>query len=174
MSLANSPLATEADICYNPFAIATMAFLKTLETKGSNQGRYQWKKFFLLELYRRGLSRETILVLFEFIGIIMALPEELDQALYDEIRQTSEDKQMSILAIAERKGREEGMHLVREMISDVLEIKFGAAGMNLLNRIAQINDLAALQKIRLAVKQAQSLEQAERMILDISTNDHKD
>jgi len=42
----------------NPFAIVTMAFLKTVETQGNDQERYQWKKHFLLELYRRGMSRE--------------------------------------------------------------------------------------------------------------------
>jgi len=30
----------------NPFAIATMAFFKTVETKGNNQKRYQWKKHY--------------------------------------------------------------------------------------------------------------------------------
>jgi len=43
----------------NPFAIVTMAFLKTVETQGNDPERYQWKKRFLLELYHRGMSRET-------------------------------------------------------------------------------------------------------------------
>lgn len=42
----------------NPFALATMAFLKTVETQGNAQKRYKWKKHFLLEMYRRGMSRE--------------------------------------------------------------------------------------------------------------------
>jgi hypothetical protein len=98
----------------NPFAIATMAFLKTVETQGNDQERYQWKKHFLLELYHRGLSRETIVALYEFIGVIMALPETRDEELIEEIKQTTEETQMSILAIAERKGREEGLEKGRE------------------------------------------------------------
>jgi hypothetical protein len=164
----------------NPFAIATMAFLKTVETQGSDQERYQWKKHFLLELYRRGLSRETVVALYEFISVIMALPEAKDEELYEEIEQTSEEKQMSILAIAERKGlekgrveglekgREEGLEkgrlLVREMIADILEIKFGVAGLELFDAVKQVTDLDALREIRLGLKQAQSVAEAETLI----------
>jgi len=145
----------------NPFAIATMAFLKTVETKGNNQKRYQWKKHFLLELYRRGMSRETIVALYDFIGVIMALPKTKDEKLYDEIKQTPEEKQMSVLAIAERVGREEGL---KEAISDILEIKFGVTGLRLFNRVKQITDIAVLQKIRAGLKQAPSVAAAERLI----------
>jgi hypothetical protein len=67
------------------------------------------KKHFLLELYRRGMSREMIVALYEFISVLMALPEAKDEELYDEIKQTSEETQMSLLTIAERRGREEGL-----------------------------------------------------------------
>ena len=166
---------------FNPFAMATMAFLKTVETQGSDQERYRWKKHFLLELYRKGLSREKIVALYEFIGVIMALPEAKDEALYEEINQTTEEKQMSILAIAERRGhekgleegleegreegREEGLLLgIREMISDILEIKFGVAGLRLFEHVEPIAGLEALRKIRIGLKQAQSVEQAEALI----------
>ena len=46
----------------NPFSIVVMSFLKTIETKGSEQQRYSWKKQFLLELYDRGLTREIIFI----------------------------------------------------------------------------------------------------------------
>jgi len=145
----------------NPFAIATMAFLKTVETQGNEQDRYQWKKHFLLELYRRGLSRETIVALFEFIGVIMALPEVKDEELYDEINKTTEEKQMSVLAVAERVGMKKGL---KQTISDILEIKFGMAGLELFKPVEQITDLEVLQKIRTGLKQARSLEEAEALI----------
>jgi hypothetical protein len=144
----------------NPFAIATMAFLKTVDTQGSDQERYQWKKHFLLELYRKGMSRETIVALYEFISVIMALPEAKDEALYEEMEQTTEEKQMSILAIAERRGREEGRLLVREMIADILEIKFGVAGPELFDAVKRVTDLDALREIRLGLKQARSVAEA--------------
>ena len=87
---------------------------------------------------------------------------------------------MSILAIAERKGlekglekgreegfekgREEGWRLVREMISDILEIKFGVAALGLFVDVEQITDLEALRKIRSGLKRAQSVEEAEALI----------
>jgi hypothetical protein len=157
----------------NPFAIATLAFLKTVETQGNDQERYQWKKHFLLELYRRGMNRETMVALYEFIGMLMTLPPVKDVQLYEELEQTSEENQMSILAIAEQKGlekglekgREEGRLLgMREMISDVLEIKFGVPGLSLFNPVEQIIDLEALRRIRIGLKQARSFEEAEALI----------
>ncbi len=122
----------------------------------------------MLELYCRGISRETIVALYEFIGVIMALPEAKDEELIEEIKQTTEEKQMSILTIAERKGREkgreEGRLLVREMISDILEIKFGMAGLKLFDHVKQITDLEVLRKIRVGLKQAQSVAEAEALI----------
>jgi len=153
----------------NPFAMATKAFLKTVETQGNDQERYQWKKQFLLELYRKGMSREMILALYEFIGVIMALPQVKDEALYDEIEQTTEEKQMSVLAVAERvgikKGMEQGMEQgIRETISDILEIKFGVAGLALFGQVEQITGLEALRKFRAGLKQTRSVAEAEALI----------
>jgi hypothetical protein len=161
----------------NPFAIATMAFLKTVETKGNDQNRYEWKKHFLLELYRRGMARETILALYEFISIVMALPLAKDKTLYEEIKQTTEEKKMSVLTIAERIGKKEGRREgrkegrsqglkqgLKETISDILEIKFGAAGLSLFKQIEKISTLEALQEIRIGLKRAQSIGEAEAVI----------
>jgi len=102
----------------------------------------------------------------------MALPPAKDEELHEAINQTPEEKQMSILAIAERKGREKGLDegreegrlLVQEMISDILEIKFGVAGLELFDSVAHIADLEALRKIRLGLKRAQSVAEAEALI----------
>jgi len=94
--------------------------------------------------------------------------------------ETTEEKQMSILAIAERKGREKGLEeglekglekgreegrlLVREMISDILESKFGVAALGLFAHVEPITDLEALRKIRSGLKRAQSVEEAEALM----------
>ncbi len=153
----------------NPFAIATMAFLKTVETQGSDQERYQWKKHFLLELCRRGMSREMVVALYEFIDIVMALPQVTDDELHDEIKQSTEEQNMSVLTTAERvgikKGREEERLLsLREMISDILEIKFGVMALHLCDQVNQIAALETLQKLRASLKQTQSLSEAETLI----------
>ncbi|MFQ5630777.1 MAG: hypothetical protein ACE5I1_18555 [bacterium] len=153
----------------NPFAIATMAFLKTVETKGNDSERYQWKKRFLMELYRKGMRREMVLSLYEFISVVMALPLAKDRILYEEIKQTTEEKKMSVLTIAERVGKREGRKEgrregIKEMLCDILEIKFGAAGLQLAKQAKRISSLETLQKIRIGLKQAQSIAEAEALI----------
>lgn len=62
----------------NPFAMVLRGYLKTLDTIGNNQQRFSWKKRFLMELYRSGMNRETILGVYKFIDWVMELPEELE------------------------------------------------------------------------------------------------
>lgn len=145
----------------NPFAIATMAFLKTAETQGSDQERYRWKKHFLLEMYRKGMSREMIVALYEFLDVVMALPEAKDETLHEEIKQTLEENKMSILTTAERVGMKKGL---KEAISDILEIKFGVVELELFDHVEQIADIEILEKIRAGLKQAQSVAEAEAVI----------
>lgn len=153
----------------NPFAYATRAFLKTVETQGHDHERYQWKKRFLLELYHAGLSHAAVVSLFEFIGVVMALPEAKDEELYDEIAPTPEEQQMSLLTIAERRGLEKGLEQgfeqgLQQTIADILEIKFGVAALALAAQVEQVASLEVLQKIRAGLKQARSLEEAESVI----------
>jgi hypothetical protein len=95
----------------------------------------------------------------------MALPEIEDDKLYEEIEQSKEEKTMPVLTtaerIGERRGKKEG---IRQAISDILEIKFGAAGLSLFRHIKPITDLDALQAIRMGLKQARSLREAEAVI----------
>jgi len=115
----------------------------------------------VLELYRKGMSREAIVALYEFIDIVMALPQVTDDELHDEIKQTTEESKMSVLTTAERVGMKNGL---KEAISDILEIKFGVVGLELSDHIKQIIDIETLQKIRAGLKQAQSMAEAEALI----------
>lgn len=161
----------------NPFALVTRAFLKTVETQGHDHERYQWKKRFLLELYHVGMSRAAVQSLFEFVSVVMSLPEAKDEELYDEITSTAEEQNMSLLAIAERKGIEKGVEQgleqglergfergLQQTIADILEIKFGVAALALISHVEQVASVEVLQKIRVGLKQARSLEEAEALI----------
>ena len=170
----------------NPFSIVVMSFLKTIETKGSEQQRYSWKKQFLLELYDRGLTREIIFILYQFIDLIMKLSEELEKELTEEIEAIEEAKKMSIITSAERigieKGKKEGMEKgmmkgmkkgmikgkiegLHESIYDIFEIKFGKNIYELFAQVKEIQDIETLQKIRLGLKKAQTLEETKNLIL---------
>lgn len=166
----------------NPFSIVVMSFLKTIETKGNEQQRYSWKKHFLLELYERGLTRDIIFILYQFIDLIMNLSDELEQELIEEIETIEEAKKMSIITSAERigieKGKKEGMEKglekgmmkgkiegLHESIYDIFEVKFGKNIYELFAQVKQIQDIEILQKIRVGLKKAQTLEETRNLIL---------
>ncbi len=165
-----------------PFSIVVMSFLKTIETKRNEQQRYSWKKHFLLELYERGLTRDIIFILYQFIDLIMNLSDELEQELIEEIETIEEAKKMSIITSAERigieKGKKEGMEKglekgmmkgkiegLHESIYDIFEVKFGKNIYELFAQVKQIQDIEILQKIRVGLKKAQTLEETRNLIL---------
>jgi len=159
----------------NPFSIVVMAFLKTVETKGNEPERYSWKKRFLTELYDRGLTREIIFSLYQFIDLIMNLSKELEKALTEAIEIIEEARKMSIITSAERIGIEKGkiegkIEGLQESIYDIFEIKFGRNIYELYAQLRQIQDIEALQKIRLGLKKAQTLEETQNLILSQLSN----
>jgi hypothetical protein len=154
----------ELEASSNPFAIVVMAYLKTLETEGNVQERYKWKKRFLLELYQRGLKRETILAIYKFVDWIMQLPNELEKKIVNEVKVTQEATAMPYITTAERIGIEKSMPTIHQAIAMVLEIKFGEAGQQLSERAVRLRDLEALQKLMQGLKHAQSLSDAEKIL----------
>ena len=154
----------ELETSSNPFAIVVAAYLKTLETKGNVRKRLSWKKHFLLELYRRGMSRETVHAIYKFIDWIMELPEVLDQKIHEEIKTIEEKKTMPYVTFAERyglkKGRVEGR---AEGIAAILEIKFGPKGLPLSKRAYQAQEAETLQKLMERLKHVQSLPEAKKI-----------
>jgi len=51
----------------NPFAICTMAHLKTVETQNDLQARQQWKINLAKRLYNQGRDKKYVINLFRFI-----------------------------------------------------------------------------------------------------------
>jgi len=169
----------ELETSSQPFALIVRAYLQTLKIAGNVQERYSWKKRFLLELYERGMKRETVLAIYKFIDWIMTLPEELDAKLSEEIKNIEETKTMSYITTAERiglkKGLEQGMAQgvaqgMAQGIASIVDIKFGEAGQNLSARAFHIQNVEMLQKLMKALKQAQSLGEAERMFDEIENS----
>ena len=72
---------------------------------------------------------------------------------------------MLILTTAERIGMKKGMEKgMKETISDILEIKFGVAGLALADYVGRIDGVRTLRKIRAGLKQAQSVAEAKMLI----------
>jgi hypothetical protein len=155
----------ELEASDNPFAVGVSAYLRTMETKGNVQERYSWKKHFLLELYRRRMSRETLLALYKFIDWIMEVPEELENEISEEIRTIEEKTPMPHMTSMERLGLKQGL---AEGIAAVLEIKFGQEGLPLCERVSRSQKLDTLQKLMERLKYAQSLQEAERVFDELA------
>ncbi len=151
----------ELEASAHPFALAVRAFLKTLETEGNAQETYGWKKTFLLELYRLGMSRETVRTIYRFIDWIMRLPKELNEALYYELKTLEESKTMPYITTAERigmeKGMEKGITSMHRVISTMLSSKFGESGLLLSERIQQVRDFERLEGLSDAILRARTV-----------------
>ncbi len=128
----------------NPFAVCTMAHLKTLETKGDFVSKRRWKVNLVRRLYGQGRDRQYVIDLFRFIDWIMALPEELSMSFWEEIRQLEEEHSMPYVTSVERigikKGIEQGIQQgvqqgTRDLLKRQLELKFGPLSPDILARL---------------------------------------
>lgn len=103
----------------------------------------------------------------------MSLPPEEDERLYEEIRKHTEEKAMSVLAIAERAGRKKGkiegrqeslIQGLHRALCDILELKFGSPSPALLEKIESVRSLTHLEQLRSELKACSSPAQAEAAI----------
>ncbi|MEE4354897.1 MAG: hypothetical protein V2I97_00405, partial [Desulfococcaceae bacterium] len=69
----------------NPFAVAVMAHLKTLETRKDKQSRLQYKLALSRNLYRHGWTRDDIIRLYRFIDWIMVLPGDMENIYHEKL-----------------------------------------------------------------------------------------
>jgi hypothetical protein len=120
----------ELEASTNPFAIAVMAHLQALATRGRPLQRLEWKKRLVRRLYDLGFERQDILELFRFIDWLLALPEELQRAFWTDLQTWEEERRMPYITSVERFGREAGLQqghleMARTAVLDALEIRFG-------------------------------------------------
>ena len=162
----------ELEASTQPFALATRAFLKTLEVEGDAQETYRWKKVFLLELYRLGMLRETVRKLYKFIDWIMRLPKEMETQLYYDLKTIEEKNVMPHLTTAERIGMEKGMEALQRIVSTIITAKFGENGRPLAERATQVENLASLEELSKKIITAQNISEAESFFheLDLRLN----
>ncbi len=150
----------EFDKDKNPFSLLVQAFLATMETQGDDLSRYRWKREFILQMQKSGLSNETLFRIHKFIEWIMVLPEALDKQLYHEIKQLEEPEEMSVFTIAERegmkKGRKEGLKQgmekgqvigLQNAIEILMEAKFGRVEPSFRSKLTKINSFKKLKDI---------------------------
>jgi len=157
----------------NPFAVVVMAHLKAQELDlGEGEGRKQWKLRLIRLLYERGFEREDVLQLFRFIDWLLMLPVELENTLTEELQKISEEKQMEYITSVERvgirKGIEQGIEHgieqgrllnTRNMLLEVLLLRFGPPGSDLRELLEGIADYETLKRLHRSAVLCGSLEE---------------
>ena len=167
---------SELEASRNPFAVVVMAHLKALETQADVTARKAAKWQLLRRLYEQGYARVDILNLFRFIDWVLGLPEEQEEALWQEIAEYEEAKHMpyvtSVERIGMRKGLEQGIQQGMEQghrqglldgITLGLELKWGADGLYLLPEIGRIEDVHVLRAIHEGLKRVSTPEELRQI-----------
>ena len=92
----------------NPFAAVVIAHLQTQATTQNAESRQQFKLNFIKQLYDRSYSPESIFQLSRLVDVMMTLPDALDTAVKQEIRQFREERSMTqVIGGVERLMRED-------------------------------------------------------------------
>jgi hypothetical protein len=96
----------------NPFAVVTMAQLKTKETHNQPQERKTWRYRLTTMLYEQGYGEQDILEMHNFLDWLMKLLEDVEKQFQIELKAFEEAKQMkyvtTIERMAEARGEEQG------------------------------------------------------------------
>lgn len=162
----------------NPFAVVIMAHLQAQATRRDDVERKAWKWTLIRQLYERGYARQDILNLFRFIDWLMALPQELEQALWQDIQEYEEEKRMTYVTSVERFGIQKGLQQGqimwgREAILDALETRFGSAPRDITRRVNQIADESLLKRLHRQAILVSSLAEFARLLTDaLSTEEN--
>jgi hypothetical protein len=161
LDYANQVEALERDP--NPFALIVLAHLKTLETRDQPDARRGWKVRVIKGLYERGLKAEDVRELFRIIDWLMNLPKPLEKLFWDEIEQLQEEKRMPYIPHIQRIWREEGLHEgLLKGIELGLKLRFGAAGLELLPEIRQLEEHEKLEAVLEAIETAGNPDELRR------------
>src|SRR5262249_29518697 len=144
----------------NPFAVLVLAHLKTRETRKAPADRQAWKIRLVKGLYERGLRADDVRQLFRFIDWIVELPEALERLFWDEITMYQEEKRMPFITAPERIGMEKGL---LKGIEVSLKIKFGAAGLELMPEIRELQDHEVLDAVLEAIETVASPDELRKV-----------
>jgi hypothetical protein len=154
---------TELESSDNPFAIAVLAHLKTLETRGDAEARLQWKAHLARLLFARNWSRREIEELLQFLDWLMSLPEQLEDQFETEWTAIEREHTMAqtmppLIRRAQDRGKLVGrLEGKRDTLIRLIRAKFGPVSQELLDEIDHITDVDRLDAILDAILSANSV-----------------
>ena len=144
----------ELETSDNPFALATLAHLKTVETRGNEGARFDWKIRLTRSLFKKAWNRDRIEALYYFIDWMMRLPQGLaDRFEETVIEEFQEDTTLELISPREKKNlqrerREGAISEAQICVVDNLTIRFSEISETLEARIRRIDDIPFLRELR--------------------------
>ncbi|NEO18678.1 transposase [Moorena sp. SIO4A5] len=153
----------------NPFAVVVMAHLKTKATHKQPMERKRWKWYLIRRLFERGYSKNDIVKLFQCIDQMMALPEELELELNQELERYQEERQMPLISRVEeramKRGLEQGLKQgLQETVVKILQNHFESVSPELVAAINSIEDISVLKQLIDHSLKSKSLEEFEQLL----------
>ncbi len=174
----------------NPFAVVTMAHLKTIQTRNNPPARRRWKFQIVQGLYEYGFQRHDVINLFRFIDWMMDLPADLSLDFDNDLEELERAKEMPYVTNIERraiergllqgmekglekgleKGMEKGRHAgLLEAVEMSLEFKFADAAQPLLDSLREVTDDAVLRAVQKAVVTGAKLPDIKKLLAKART-----
>ena len=154
----------ELEANHNPVAALVLAHLAAQQTRADPDRRLQEKLAITRRLYDLGYSAEQVRLAFRFVDWLLRLPDELKMQFALELRTFEEERQMTYITSIEEIGIEKGRVAgLIEGIAGMLDLKFGEAAQPLISEIQAITDLDTLERLKAAIKPAQTLDEVRRV-----------
>jgi hypothetical protein len=155
----------ELEASDDPSALLVLAHLQAQATRQDHEARRTQKVRLLRALYDRKLDAEDIRQRLRFIDWLLNLPDELQALVTQEIAQLEQEKKMTLVTTLERvamwMGEVEGL---LKGIEAVLDVKFGAAGIELMPEVRKLPTPKALQAFLQALRTAQALDDVRPLL----------
>ncbi|WP_193431289.1 hypothetical protein [Moorena producens] len=158
------------------FAVVVMAHLKTKATHKQPMERKRWKWYLVRRLFEQGYSKNDIVKLFQCIDQMMALPEELELELNQELERYQEERQMPLISRVEeramKRGLEQGLQQglqesresLQETVVKILQNRFESVSPELVAAINSIEDISVLKQLIDHSLKSNSLEEFEQLL----------
>ena len=104
----------ELEASHSPFAVVSMAHLKTQATRSNPEARFRWKIQLIRGLYDKGFDKQHVVDLFRFIDWVMRLPESLSRRVQETIHQIEAEKNVQYVTSIERLAIQDGIQIGRQ------------------------------------------------------------
>jgi hypothetical protein len=147
-----------------------MTYLKAQATRKNHQDRLRWKIDLVRALYAKEYTREQIYELLRFVHWVLVLPKALEQQFEQAVREFQEEKMKYIpefLQDAMEDGIEIGeLKIAREMVTNVLTMRFPTVAIELMQAIQRINDIDLLKELLLQIVSADSVDEVTKIVND--------